>query len=424
MSTETNVVEFKNELPTKVPQYLKEIEELKSKYGTLTLTDLNDKKQLALIATGRKEFKAARVGVEKFMKGVRDGANAFSKSVIAKEKEIVALIEPEEARLQAEEDKYNAEVERLAEIKRKEEEEVFNGRVTQLGQLGFQMQYNTGYELHGCAITFTEIRLMAEKYWSNLLNGDIQKARDKQLAIEEESKRIEEERIAEEQRLKEENDRLKREEAERLEKQRAEQEMKERQQFARQAEIERKEAEIKEKEEAIAREEQSRWQKKLDTRIEALNNLGLLWNQQYESFVKDDMNVGMVDAKCMKDEEFTAVVEKLKGEIKNREAAAEIQRKKEIEEAEKAAAERERQRIAKDAELAEEKRKADEAIAAAKAARQPDKKKLLAAAEAFKKGNFIPAIQLKTSGATQVYKEFTEKIEEAIQYLITEAEKL
>ena len=78
----------------------------------------------------------------------------------------------------------------------------------------------------------------------------------------------------------------------------------------------------------------------------------------------------------------------------------------------------------KEAELAEEKRKANEAMAAAKAARQPDKKKLLAAAKAFKDSNFVPDIQLKTNGAVTVYKEFTEKIEEAIQYLITEAEKL
>ena len=379
MSTENTVVEFKNELPVMVPKYLKEIEALKEKYGTLTLTDLNDKKQLALIATGRKEFKAARVGVEKFMKSVRDGANAFSKSVIAKEKEIVALIEPEEARLQAEEDKYNAEVERLAEIKRQEEEQVFNHRVSGLVGVGFVLTAN-GYTLHECTLTLNEIRLMGKSDWDNLTYGEIKKAHEKQLAIEAEAKRLEEERIAEENRLREENDRLKREEALRLEVQRQEQEAKEAEQRKRQEELERKEAEMRQREEKIQAEEQER-QRKIDE-------------------------------------------EKARIEAEKQKVVEEERRKKEIEDAEKAAAERERQRIAKEAELAEAKRVEAAQIAAAKAARMPDKKKLLNAAHLIKKSDLLPALELKTSGAQQVYKEFTEKIEEAIQYLITEAEKL
>ena len=377
MSTETNVVEFKNELPVMVPKYLKEIDALKEKYGALTLTDLNDKKQLALIATGRKEFKAARVGVEKFMKGVRDGANAFSKSVIAKEKEIVALIEPEEARLQAEEDKYNAEVERLAEIKRKEEEEVFNGRVTQLGQLGFQMQYNTGYELHGCAITFTEIRLMAEKDWSNLLNGDIQKARDKQLAIEEEAKRLEEERIAEENRLREENEKLKREEALRLEVQRREQEEKEAEQRKRQEEIERKEAEIRQREEKVRADEQER-QRKINE-------------------------------------------EKERVEAEKQRVVEEERRKKEIEEAEKAAAERERQKLQEEADLKEARRLAEEKKAAEKAERRPDKVKLLAYLKT------IPVnapIQLKSEPAKRLHEAIDSMLNMQIESWKKEIENL
>ena len=355
MSTETTVLEFKNELPVMVPKYLKEIEGLKEKYGTLVLTDLNDKKQLASIAEGRKAFKQARVGVEKFMKGVRDGANLFSKSVIAKEKEIVALIEPEETRLQAEEDKYTAEQERIAEIKRKEEEQLFNDRVTILVGYDFKLT-EIGYTLHGCKITLTEIRLMSKNDWETFITGDALKAFEKETAIKEAAEKLEQERIAEETRIREEEERLKREELLRLETQRQEQEAKEEELRKHMAEIEKKERAIKEREEKLRAEEKER-QRKIDE-------------------------------------------QRANEEAENRKVVEEERRKKELEEAQKLAAERERQRIAKEAEEKEAKRIADEKKVAEKAARQPDKVKLLAYL------NTIPVnvpIQLKSAPAKHIH---------------------
>ena len=318
---EIEVAEFKNDLPIKVPQYLKEIADLTGKSKELVLADINDKDQLKVIKAMRIQLKNARVGVEKYMKNVRDGANAFSKSVILKEKEIVALIEPEETRLEAEEGKYEAEVQRLAEIARKAEEETFNRRVTSLTQLGFKLSPD-GYSLQGCTVSITEARLMAEIDWINLFGGEVRKAAEKQAEIEKEEARIKEERKAEEARLREENERLKREESLRLEVQRQEQE-KERERL----ELERAE------------------QRKRQEAIEA------------------------------KERELQEIENKRLAEIKEK---AEAERK-----------EKERQELVKQAEesarlkaIEEEKRKQEELAIkqkkeAEKAARQPDKKKLL-----------------------------------------------
>ena len=49
----------------------------------------------------RLELRSARTTVEKVAKDARDGANKFQKAVIAREKELVALVSPEEQRLAA-----------------------------------------------------------------------------------------------------------------------------------------------------------------------------------------------------------------------------------------------------------------------------------------------------------------------------------
>ena len=67
----------------------------------LTATDLKDPAQLAIVREKRIEFKKARVNIEKIGKSLRDDANAFNKAVLAKEKELIGIISPEEDRLAA-----------------------------------------------------------------------------------------------------------------------------------------------------------------------------------------------------------------------------------------------------------------------------------------------------------------------------------
>lgn len=81
-----------------------ELEALRMGAKEIVVTDLQDKKQLSAVSTMRKELKEVRVSLSKTGKELRKEATQFSKAVIAKEKELIAIIEPEEIRLQAIED--------------------------------------------------------------------------------------------------------------------------------------------------------------------------------------------------------------------------------------------------------------------------------------------------------------------------------
>lgn len=365
LNTKEEVIEFKNDLPTKVPEYIKEIEALKEKYSGLSLTDVNDKKQLALIKSARIEFKNARIGVEKYCKSVRDGANAFSKAVIAKEKEIVALIEPEETRLEQEEAKYEAEQQRLAEIKRKAEEEKFNSRVLTLSKMGFKLT-DRGYELFGCVATSTEINLMDEMAWVKFLEGEANAAYELEQTEIKRKEKEEEERKAEEERIKSENEKLRKEESERLERQRKEQEEEKKRLEAAQAE------QLKKEEELAARERE----------LQRIEN------------------------------------ERIAAEKKK---ADESKRAKELEEAKTKAAEEERKRLekeAKDREAAEAMRKKKEAE---KLARQPDKKKLQLWAGSIETFS-VP--ELKSPEAKVILDEAIKKLMAVKDYVNTQTETL
>ena len=71
----------------------------------------------------RMDLKNTRVEVQRRGKEAREDATAYSKAVIAAEKELVAVIEPEESRLQALQDAWDAarEAERQAKIKAEQE---------------------------------------------------------------------------------------------------------------------------------------------------------------------------------------------------------------------------------------------------------------------------------------------------------------
>jgi len=76
----------------------------------ITATDLKDKAQLEIVRTNRIALKNARVKIEKTGKATREEAVKFQKDVIAYEKKLIAIIEPEELRLAA----IEQEAERLA----------------------------------------------------------------------------------------------------------------------------------------------------------------------------------------------------------------------------------------------------------------------------------------------------------------------
>lgn len=78
-----------------------ELNELVAKTKNITASDLTDTKQIALVRESRLALKAERVKIEKTGKRLREGAISFQKAVIAHEKGLIAIIEPEEERLEA-----------------------------------------------------------------------------------------------------------------------------------------------------------------------------------------------------------------------------------------------------------------------------------------------------------------------------------
>jgi hypothetical protein len=92
------------------PKYEQEIRELVAK--TVTITEVKNKDGRDQCHGAMMTLKSTRVAIEKAAKAAREDATAFSKAVIAEEKRLVALAEPEEARLQGLRDAWDAEIER------------------------------------------------------------------------------------------------------------------------------------------------------------------------------------------------------------------------------------------------------------------------------------------------------------------------
>lgn len=188
--------------------------ELAKKFAGLKVNGIGDREGFAVLTKARKELKGERVQIEKDAKDLREGAVKFQKAVIAKEKELIALIKPTEDALLAEEKRIESEVEAIrVEQERKENERIQN-RINQLAK------FNHAIDLYDAKVMsdekFTEFLATAE--------ADFKVEQDR-IAAEAKAKKDEEERLnieAEERRKKELEDR--RIEDERLQKQREDQE--------------------------------------------------------------------------------------------------------------------------------------------------------------------------------------------------------
>lgn len=212
---------------------------LKEEYEGLTISGIDDREGYKRVSEARKILKGERVGITKDAKQLRDGANKFCSTVIARERELIKIIEPLEEKLYDQEKAIDDEKERLeAEAEKKEADRV-QDRVNQLAK------FNQ-------AIDFFEAKNISDEAFNELLNqariDDAQEQEKKQL----EAKRLEDERIEQERLGKIEAERIANERAE-LEKQRLAQEKREAELKAEQAKV-KAEQEAKEKEIRLAQE--------------------------------------------------------------------------------------------------------------------------------------------------------------------------
>src|SRR5438034_265480 len=76
-----------------------ELTELKAEAHGLKIESIEDKVTISAVSTIRKKLKVARVQIEKEGKSMRDPLTQMNKTISAKEKELVDIIEPTEKEL-------------------------------------------------------------------------------------------------------------------------------------------------------------------------------------------------------------------------------------------------------------------------------------------------------------------------------------
>lgn len=213
----------------------------------LVLDDFKDKETLALIKASRITLKNFRIDLSKAGKSIREEAVRVQKEVIFKEKELIAIIEPEEKRLKEIEDDAKDKAEREKRL------EILPERKERLSAIG-----NSDGDFE---ITDNDILGMDDSSFEIYYSGRVvYKAEKEREAIDEEKRKVEEEKekmeIEKQTRLREENARQ--EERERLEREKKD-------------EIERKERDAKLEEERKIEEA-----KKLEA------------DKKYQKFLKDN----------------------------------------------------------------------------------------------------------------------------------------
>ena len=211
---------------------LAELNKLVEKTKNIIASDLKDKEQIALVKESRIELKNARVSITKKGKELREEAVAFQKAVIVKEKELIAIIEPEELRLE--------NIEQEAKILKQKEERlaVLPSRKERLAEIKDEV-----------AITDDEILLMDSPTFEEYRNTRITNYNNKiAFEIQERERKVKEAEVAihRQKELEEAKEKARVEERERME--RYEKEKKEREVI----EAERK---VKEEKEKIEKEE-------------------------------------------------------------------------------------------------------------------------------------------------------------------------
>lgn len=231
-----------------------ELTKLAAESKQLTITDYADPAQVKAVHDQRIVLRDARVGITKKAKEFREDALAFQKKVIEKEKELIAIITPEEQRLDQMED------EAKVYAVKQERERKWPDRWERLKPLGYVGGASDDYVLK--MLNDVEFETYVSNVKAKIEAEALAKQRSEQLAKEAELERREKELEANERKAK-----MEKLAAENAEKEKLEAEMREKRRLAdledariegekkAKAELERIE---QEKRDAEAKEEKSR----------------------------------------------------------------------------------------------------------------------------------------------------------------------
>ena len=346
-----------------------ELTALAEKNKALKVVDINDKKQLEAVSAARKELKKERVAIENQGAEMRKHVTIISKNISAKEKELVAIIEPIEEALLAEEKRVDAAIQAIKDEAARKEREAFQARVKLLIDNG--CTYNgSRYAIGDLSTSEEMVQLMEEAPFMAFVD----KVKLRNEAIIAENARIEAERQAEITRVEE----ARKAEAERV-----------------RLETEKLKAEKEafEKEQAAFRELQAKAREEADAKQRAIDAENLrIANEQREK----EAAIAIERERLQKEKEAD--------EAKERARLQQIENERIADENEKLRLER----VRVDAIAAENKRIQDEKDAAEvlrleqakEAALAPDKVKLKAYSDAL---SLVLCEPLKDEGAKKIY---------------------
>lgn len=161
-------------------------EELAESAKELDITDVNDKVGLKAVTAKRIELKNARVKVTKEGKLMRDYLNPITKFISQKEKELIAITEPEEMRLAGLEQWFEDELKRIEDERIAAENERIQKRIDALQSYGFE-------------IDFADLKAMTDETFEIALSG-AKSEYEKEQAAKAEQERIEAEEVAQRKR--------------------------------------------------------------------------------------------------------------------------------------------------------------------------------------------------------------------------------
>ena len=225
-----------------------EIQSVVDEGRLLTITNFSDENEVKAVRNHRLKLKNVRVSITKQGKAYREQAVTFQKLVIAKEKELISLLEPEEERL--------AQLEEQADvfIEREKRRELLPKRLERL------VRFNDGVE-----VSDDEILDMNSTDFEVYCNKRLADKNEKDrlaLEIKERELKEAEAKAARENEIKEAEDRARKEERERADKAEADlKTQREREERDHRERIEREEREAKERAERTEREAKERAEK-------------------------------------------------------------------------------------------------------------------------------------------------------------------
>lgn len=323
------------------------IAQWKEQYGSLTISDPNNKEEYETLNQARTFVKKKRIEVEKVGKGLRTNAIKFQKAVLEEERRIISLIDPLETYLEGEKKRVDDIKEEEKRLKVEKEQIVLQERAVKLIQMGMQL-IDGAYVMDDIKISVTAAKNYDDFTWNTLIAGVETKWCEKE-ALRLEEERIKEQAAAEAKRIAEEN--LAKQEA--LRKQ--EEELAARQRAIEEAELKAKaEAErlIKEKEEAEKRklqEEQDRIKKAqedlLKSRMSSLFALGFDQQGEYLHFNGNHMSISLNILQNHPQETWPTFLQEVHNKVEIRKEQIEKERIAEQERIKQEAIEAERKRV-------------------------------------------------------------------------------